>query len=126
MPPGANNTDIDFSSNNLRIIVTAAPLGYRVPNASIGTRTNTAILDVPQAIQVIPEQVLEDQNARTLNEALRNASGVSTGRALSGSRSATPLIRGFENNNNILRNGLRDDTLQFGSALPNVERIEIF
>ncbi|MEO1620590.1 MAG: TonB-dependent siderophore receptor [Cyanobacteria bacterium J06632_3] len=123
--PGATDTDIDFGSNNLRIIVTAAPLGYRVPNASIGTRTDTAIIDVPQSIQVITEQVLEDQNAQTLNEALRNASGVSTGRALSGTRSATPLIRGFENNNNILRNGLRDDTLQFGSALPNVERIEI-
>ncbi|MEM8505063.1 MAG: TonB-dependent siderophore receptor [Cyanobacteria bacterium P01_D01_bin.1] len=126
LAPGATDTDIDFESNNLRIIVTAEPLdGYRVPDASVGTRTNTAIIDVPQSIQVIPDQVIEDQNAQTLNEALRNASGVSTGRALSGTRSATPLIRGFENNNNILRNGLRDDTLQFGSALPNVERIEI-
>ncbi|MEM6868627.1 MAG: TonB-dependent siderophore receptor, partial [Cyanobacteria bacterium P01_C01_bin.121] len=97
----------------------------RVPNSSIGTRTNTAIIDVPQSIQVISDEVIEDQNIQTLNEALRNVSGVSTGRALSGTRSATPLIRGFENNNNILRNGLRDDTLQFGSALPNVERIEI-
>ncbi|MEM9002222.1 MAG: TonB-dependent siderophore receptor [Cyanobacteria bacterium P01_F01_bin.86] len=124
-PPSETDADIDFGSNNLRIIVSAAPLGYRVPNASIGTRTDTAIINVPQSIQVIPEQVLEDQNAQTLNEALRNASGVSTGRALSGTRSATPLIRGFENNNNILRNGLRDDTLQFGSGLPNVERVEI-
>ena len=124
--PGQTDDNIDFGSNNLRIIVTAEPLdGYRVEDSSVGTRTNTAIIDVPQSIQVISEQVLEDQNAQTLNEALRNASGVSTGRALSGTRSATPLIRGFENNNNILRNGLRDDTLQFGSALPNVERIEI-
>mgnify|MGYP001791173312 CR=1 FL=1 len=123
--PGQTDTDIDLDSNNLRIIVTAAPLGYRVPNASIGTRTDTAIIDVPQAIQVISEEVIEDQNVQTLNDALRNASGVSTGRANVGARSATPLIRGFENNNNILRNGLRDDTLQFGSALPNVERIEI-
>ena len=123
--PSVNDVDIDFGSNNLRIIVVAAPLGYRVPNSSIGTRTNTAIIDVPQSIQVISDEVLEDQNIQTLNEALRNVSGVSTGRALSGGRSATPLIRGFENNNNILRNGLRDDTLQFGSALPNVERIEI-
>lgn len=123
--PTTADTDIDFSSNNLRIIVTAAPLGYRVSNSSVGTRTNTEIIDVPQSIQVISGEVLEDQNVRTLNDALRNASGVSTGRALSGARSATPLIRGFENNNNILRNGLRDDTLQFGSALPNVERIEI-
>jgi len=124
--PGETDSDIDFSDNTLRIIVAAEPLdGYVVPNASIGTRTDTPIIDVPQSIQVIPEAVLEDQDAQTLNEALRNVSGVSSGRATTGTRSATPIIRGFENNNNILRNGIRDDTLQFGSALPNIERIEI-
>ncbi|MEM6451331.1 MAG: TonB-dependent siderophore receptor [Cyanobacteria bacterium P01_D01_bin.105] len=124
--PGETDSDIEFGDNTLRIIVSAAPLdGYVVPNASVGTRTDTPVIDVPQAIQVIPEEVLEDQDAQTLNEALRNVSGVSAGRATSGTRSATPIIRGFENNNNILRNGIRDDTLQFGSALPNIERIEI-
>ena len=63
-------------------------------------------LDVPQGIQVIPEAVLEDQGSVSLGEALRNASGVSTGRTASGSRATTPpIVRGFETNN-ILRNGL--------------------
>ncbi|MGB3296647.1 MAG: TonB-dependent siderophore receptor, partial [Phormidesmis sp.] len=123
--PGATDTNIDLDSNNLRIIVTAVPLdGYRVPTASIGTRTDTAIIDIPQSIQVIPEAILEDQDTQTLGEALQNISGVQTGRVSSGSRAATPLIRGFESRN-ILRNGQLDPTARLGSGLPNVEQIEI-
>jgi len=35
--------------------------GYSVQNATSGTRTDTSIRDIPQSIQVVPEQVLEDQ-----------------------------------------------------------------
>jgi hypothetical protein len=50
---------------------------YAVPNANVGTRTDAAIKDVPQSIQVVPQQVLEDQRETELNDALRNVSGVS-------------------------------------------------
>ncbi len=123
--PGATDTDIDLNSNNLRIIVAAAPLdGYRVPNSSIGTRTDTAIIDIPQAIQVVPEQIIEDQDAQTLSEALRNVSGVSSGRSSASSLNTTPLIRGFESRN-ILRNGQSDASNRFGAGVTNVERIEV-
>lgn len=115
---------IEFG-DTLRIIVAADPLPrYRVPTARAGTRTDTDILDIPQGIQVIPEAVLEDQGTDSLGEALRNASGVSVGRTASGSRATTPVIRGFETNN-ILRNGLRDETLRLGSGITNIERIEV-
>ena len=64
--------------DTLRIVVTgdAAGSDYFVPEASTATRTNTPLLDVPQSIQVIPQQVLEDQQVTELDEALRNVSGV--------------------------------------------------
>lgn len=34
---------------------------YNVDNASIGTRTDTPIEDVPQSIQIIPQEVIKDQ-----------------------------------------------------------------
>ena len=78
-----DSEEIEFG-DTLRIIVAAEPLPrYRVPTASAGTRTDADILDVPQGIQVIPEAVLEDQGSVSLGEALRNASGVSTGRTAS-------------------------------------------
>lgn len=125
-PPDESTTaeDLEFG-NTLRIIVAAEPLSrYQVPIASVGTRTDTDILNVPQGIQVIPEAVLEDQGSTSVGEALRNASGVSAGRTASGSRATTPIIRGFETDN-ILRNGLRDDTLRLSSGVSNIERIEI-
>ncbi|MBE9064914.1 TonB-dependent siderophore receptor [cf. Phormidesmis sp. LEGE 11477] len=123
--PGATDTEIDFESNNLRIIVTAEPLdGFRVQEATTGTRTNTALIDVPQSIQVIPEAVIEEQGSTSLADTLRNVSGVNAGRSSPGLQATTPLIRGFESNN-ILRNGLRDDTLRIGAGINNIERIEI-
>ncbi|MEM9162609.1 MAG: TonB-dependent siderophore receptor [Cyanobacteria bacterium P01_F01_bin.4] len=122
---GETDTDIEFGDNNLRIIVAAEPLpSYRVPTASAGTRTETDPLNVPQGIQVIPEAVLEDQGSSTLGDVLRNASGVNAGRASTGLRSTTAVIRGFETDN-VLRNGLRDDTLRIVSGVNNIETIEI-
>jgi iron complex outermembrane recepter protein len=99
--------------------------GYRVPNASAGTRTDTPIRDVPQAIQVIPQQVLEDQQTLRLEEALRNATGVTQGSQSSRSVFNTVIIRGFDTRN-ILRDGLRDDTnVTVGSDLTNIEQVEV-
>ncbi|MDB9529320.1 TonB-dependent siderophore receptor [Oscillatoria sp. CS-180] len=125
-PPGESTDaeDLQFG-NNLRIIVAAEPLPrYQVPAASVGTRTDTDILDIPQGIQVIPQEVLEDQGTTSLGDALQNASGVTSGRTAGASRATTPIIRGFETDN-ILRNGLRDDTLRLGSGVTNIERIEV-
>jgi len=115
--------------DGLRITVTADdPVlpPYRVPGTSIGTRTDTPLLNIPQSIQVIPQQVIEEQAATTVNEALRNAVGVSTGRVATDNQSLVPVIRGFETQN-VLRNGLRDETFGFGSgtSLSNIERVEI-
>jgi iron complex outermembrane recepter protein len=99
--------------------------GYRVPGATVGTKTDIPIQNVPQAIQVIPRQVLEDQQILRLEDALRNATGASQGSQSSRSVFNTVIIRGFETRN-ILRNGLRDDTnITVGSDLENIERIEI-
>jgi iron complex outermembrane recepter protein len=123
-PSQETSTDDD---NTIRLIVTGETdegSDYFQPRASVGTRTDTPVIDIPQAIQVIPQQVIEDQDAQTLSEALRNVSGVFSGRVGSDSTSATPLIRGFESNN-ILRNGQSDASTQFGSGVTNIEQIEV-
>jgi iron complex outermembrane recepter protein len=52
--------------------------GYRVPNASTATRTDTPIRDIPASIQVVPRQVIEDRNVTRLSEALETVSGVTS------------------------------------------------
>jgi iron complex outermembrane recepter protein len=58
-PQATTQTQAD---EEIEIVVTGqrAEDNYAVPNASVGTRTDAEIKDVPQSIQVIPQQVLED------------------------------------------------------------------
>jgi len=100
--------------------------GYRVPNSSVGTRTDTPLRDIPQSIQVIPQEVIEDQQASNLTEALRNV-GIAQGVNPS-SRGAfsLPVIRGFDSSDNIVRDGLADPTFRYaGPDLSNIDRIEV-
>ena len=106
------------------IVVTAQRETDRVTEATTGTRTNTPIRDVPQSIQVVPQQVLEDRRVTRLEEALRSVSGVNqTTSSLSTFEQFN--IRGFESVD-ILRNGLRDST---NTQVPNesavIERVEV-
>ena len=96
---------------------------YVVKEATTATRTDTPILDTPQSVQVVPQQVLEDQQVTRLDEALRNVSGVTFGGTDLG-RSLQFSIRGFDDAP-IIRNGFR----QFGADIipetANLERVEI-
>jgi iron complex outermembrane receptor protein len=112
----------------IELVVTGEQDGYSVPNATAGTRTDTPLRDIPQSIQVIPQQVLRDQQANRLEEALRNAPGITQGFSVPGAVS-TFTIRGFTINstsgNNFLRDGLPDPTVGGVIELPSIEQVEV-
>ncbi len=126
--PQENNTQATQQPTEddvIELVVTgSAPTRYRIIESSVGTRTDTPVINVPQSIQAIPEQVFEEQGVTSLGDALRNSAGVTTGRVASDAPALTPVIRGFESKN-TLRNGLRDTTLGTLSEVTNVERFEI-
>ncbi|WP_246162791.1 TonB-dependent siderophore receptor [Brasilonema sennae] len=62
----------------IELVVTGEQDGYRVRDSSTGTRTDTPLRDIPQSIQVIPQQVLRDQRA-DVNDALLNSPSVRNG-----------------------------------------------
>ncbi|NEQ46644.1 MAG: TonB-dependent receptor [Leptolyngbya sp. SIOISBB] len=99
---------------------------YVVPDATTATRTDTPLSETPQSIQVIPRQVLEDQQVVELGDAVRNASGVvSSSRDQRGPRF---IIRGFSNAA-VLRDGFRLLNAGGGNVgyqeLSNIEQIEV-
>ncbi|MEM0980279.1 MAG: TonB-dependent siderophore receptor, partial [Cyanobacteria bacterium P01_H01_bin.58] len=82
--------------------------------------------DIPQSIQVIPQDVWEDQGVIRLDDVLRNVSGALIG--ASGTEDRRFILRGF-NNAAVLRDGFR---LSFGGTdnpgnteLANIERVEV-
>ena len=105
---------------------TAGPVdGYRALTAVTGTRTDTPIEQIPQSIQVIPRSLIEDQQDRTLQDALDNVSGI-TAPDPQEALLTTFSVRGFQADQFI------DGTPIFGATnvfdtgtLINVERVEV-
>jgi len=68
---------------------------YRVTTVGSATKTATASLQIPQPIQVVTRQLIEDQRPLTISDALRNVSGFSALRN-SGEVFRSFNIRGFQ------------------------------
>ena len=97
---------------------------YNVSNATTGTRIDTEIRDIPQSIQVVPQEILESQQTIRLDEALRNVSGVTFGGVDIG-RGLRFNIRGFDDAP-VLRNGFRQVGIrQSFPETANLERVEV-
>jgi iron complex outermembrane recepter protein len=112
------------SDEPIELVVTGEQDGYRVPNASTATRTETPLRDIPQSIQVVPQQVLEDRKVSNLTEATETVSGVSTGQENFSPASVNRVIRGFNADGNF-RNGFRDTDTFANTAIGTVEQVEV-
>ena len=123
IPTSTAQTEID---ETIEIIVTdEAEDNYYVPDARTATRTDTPLRDIPQSVQIIPQQVIEDRQAISLEEIATNSSGVIfSGNNLG--RGADIAIRGF-NRSAILRDGFRvyNRAAQGIPETANLERVEI-
>ncbi len=97
--------------------------GYRVPNTSVGTRTDTPLSDIPQTIQVVPQEVLRDQNVTRLQDATRNVAGATQNRSSITDFDQGIQLRGFDTN--VYRNGVRDQDRFQIIDFANVERVEV-
>jgi catecholate siderophore receptor len=104
------------------IVVTAQANGYELDDGSSGTKTPTPIIDVPQTVTALTRDQLDDQNLRSLNDALRFVPGVSL-KTGEGHRDEV-FIRGQVTTADFYLDGLRDDA-QYYRPLYNIERVEV-
>ena len=109
------------SDEPIELVVTGEQDGYSVPDSTTATKTDTPQRDIPQSIQVIPQQVIKDQQITRISDVARNVSGVSL---IGGYAADTDnyVIRGFVTYNN-LRNGFQagDNYIDPNS----IERVEV-
>jgi catecholate siderophore receptor len=102
-------------------VTVQAPLGGERRIAS-GTRTDTPLRDVPQAITVVSRDLMADQTMRTMADVVNYVPGVGMAQG-EGHRDA-PIFRGNTSTSDFYVDGLRDDT-QYLRDLYNVERVEV-
>ena len=116
-------TATDTEDEAIQVVVTGEEdEGYNPSSASTATRTDTPLRDIPQSIQVVPQQVIEDQQAQNLTDVTRNVSGVFQGNTF-GSSLDRFIIRGFSQSV-FLRDGFRDPTATIRETA-NLERVEV-
>ena len=76
----AQGTPADTSAPKAlgEVTIKATPQGdsYTPTATSTATKGSAPLRDVPQAVNVVPAQLLRDQGARSMEDALRNVPGV--------------------------------------------------
>ena len=84
------------------------------------------VRDAPQSISIIPRDVIEQQAAATLNDVLRNVSGISmaAGEGGGGPGGDNLTLRGFGARNDIFIDGIRDFASYTRDTF-NVEQVEV-
>lgn len=97
---------------------------YQATHASVATKTNTPLVQIPQSVNVVTHQVIEDEQPKTLEESIEHVSGIGIGNTMGGTQDSI-LKRGFgaSRDNSILRDGI--ESVQTHNFSPTTERVEV-
>ncbi|MFM0209216.1 TonB-dependent siderophore receptor [Paraburkholderia sediminicola] len=100
----------------------AADRSYDSSTSNTATKMNMSLMDVPQTVNVVPRALLDEQNATSLQDALRNVPGI--GFSVGDGQRDQITMRGFNNITDQYVDGIRDDALYYRD-LSNVERVDV-
>lgn len=96
--------------------------GYYQNSTSVATKTNTPLLNIPQSINVLTKDFIQDQSTHSVTDLTRYVPGVAVHQG-EGNRDEL-IIRGVDSSANFYVNGFRDD-VQYFRDLYNAQSVEI-
>lgn len=94
---------------------------YSVQRSLTATKTDSALIDVPQSITVVTRELINDQAMRSMGDITRYVPGVGIAQG-EGNRD-TPVLRGNSTTADFFIDGVRDDAQYFRDVY-NVDRVE--
>ena len=103
-------------------VVAEGSSGYRVTTASTATRTNTALIEIPQTVDIVTKEFWNDIGATSFDESFRYVANIYVRNRHAGSGDGVNL-RGFETNGSISADGVRMGN--YKRDLIGYERLEI-
>jgi catecholate siderophore receptor len=95
---------------------------FFTPAASSATKSDIALLDLPQTINVVPRDLFVLQGARSIEDVLLNVAGVSP--SVGDGQRDQVYIRGFSAQYDQYLDGVRDEAMYFRD-LSNIDRVEV-
>ena len=101
----------------------APTTGYKAETTRIG-KVKQDLKDVPQAVSVVTQTLMEEQGAANLKDVLKNVSGITFAAGEGGRSGDQVILRGFAAFNDMYRDGQRD-VAQYNRDPFNDERVEV-
>lgn len=95
---------------------------YMSTESRSALKIDAPLRDIPQTVNVVPQSVIKDQGAQSMEDVLKNVPGIGLSNG-DGQRDQV-TIRGFSAIGDMYIDGIRDDALYFRD-LSNVERVEV-
>lgn len=114
-------TDI-LHLDKLEVNGSKSEVSYTIQRSSTATKTDTALVDLPQSISVITRELIADQAMLSIGDVTRFVPGVGIAQG-EGNRD-TPVMRGNSTTADFFVDGVRDD-VQYLRDLYNVDRVEV-
>ena len=97
--------------------------GYAASTTRVG-RTLQSPHDIPQGVTTVTRSLLDDQDAATLREALRNVAGITFNAAEGGRSGDNANLRGFYTFGDMYLDGIRD-TAQYDREVFAIEQVDV-
>jgi catecholate siderophore receptor len=98
------------------------PSGYQAKSGT--AKLPQDLRDIPQSITVVTSQLIEDRNADTLREALRNVAGLTFNAGEGGRIGDNLTLRGYSVVGDLYLDGMRD-VAQYNREVFNLEQIDV-
>jgi catecholate siderophore receptor len=99
--------------------------GYVTDSTRGATRTETPLRDIPQTVNVVPQELIRAQNVTSLADALRNVPGITLTAPEGGTSNQQNFwLRGFPAGGDVFLDSVRD-VGEYNRDLFNVESVEV-
>ena len=122
-------TDAAVADEDKTLPAVTVKASAEAPSGHLATKTRVGKVvqdphDVPQAVTTITRSLMEEQEANSLREALRNVSGLSFNAAEGGRSGDNMMLRGFYTFGDMYLDGIRD-TAQYDREVFNLEQVDV-
>lgn len=98
--------------------------GYQATQQTIN-RLQTPLINTPQTVNVVPQAVIQERRAVSMEDALRTVPGITFSAGEGGQQGDSPIIRGFAARGDIFRDGFRDPGWYTRDLFP-IDRVEVY
>jgi catecholate siderophore receptor len=124
-PPAATGQTVPIETALPAVDVKAKrdETGYQGTRSQVG-KTPELLRDIPQAVTVVTEQLIQDRNADTLKEALRNVAGLTFNAGEGGRIGDNVTLRGYSLVGDLYLDGMRD-IAQYNREIFNIEQVDV-